>query len=64
MLFTSNKFVLIGMAFVAISMTLAVGLISEFVLGMTQALIAGVVIGGWAIWFWYGLPLSRKIDGG
>jgi uncharacterized protein DUF6328 len=61
MLFTSNKFVLIGMAFVAVSMTLAVGLISELVFGMTQALLAGVLIGGWVIWFWYGLPLSRKI---
>jgi uncharacterized protein DUF6328 len=61
MLFTSNKLVLTGMAFVAVSMTLAVGLISEVVLGMTQALIAGAVVGGWVIWFWYGLPLSRKI---
>jgi amino acid transporter len=61
MLFTSNKLLLTGMAFVAISMTLAVGLISEFVFGNVQALVAGIAIGGWVIWFWYGLPLSRRM---
>ena len=60
MLFTSNRLLLCGMGFVAASITLSVGLISEFVFGTTAALIAGIGIGGWLCWFWYGLPLTRR----
>jgi Family of unknown function (DUF6328) len=62
MLFTSNRLLLTGMAFVALSMALAVGLIAEFVFGTAVALAAGIGIGGWLLWFWYGLPLSRRAD--
>jgi hypothetical protein len=51
------------MGFVAASMALAVGLISEYVFGTTVALIAGVVIAAWLGWFWYGLPWSRRMKG-
>jgi hypothetical protein len=61
MLFTSNRLVLFGMGFVALSMALVVGLISEFVFGTWIALVAGIGIGGWLAWFWYGLPISRHI---
>ncbi|MDP9185130.1 MAG: DUF6328 family protein [Actinomycetota bacterium] len=61
MLFTSNRSVLFGMGFVAVSMALVVGLISEFVFGTWTALVAGIGIGGWLVWFWYGLPISRRI---
>ncbi len=61
MLYTSNRLLLCGMGFVAASMALSVGLISEFVFGTTTALIAGIGIGGWLIWFWYGLPLTRRV---
>jgi amino acid transporter len=63
MLYTSNRLLLAGMGFVAASMALAVGLISEYVFGTTVALIAGVVIAAWLGWFWYGLPLSRRMKG-
>jgi hypothetical protein len=62
MLFTSNKLLLAGLAFVALSMALAVGLISGVVFGDGIALIAGIAIGAWVAWFWYGLPLSRRIQ--
>jgi hypothetical protein len=61
MLFTSNRLMVAGMAFVAVSMTLAVGLISDIVFGTWQAFVAGIAVGGWVVWFWYGLPLSRRI---
>jgi uncharacterized protein DUF6328 len=63
MLYTSNRLLLCGMGFVAASMALAVGLISEYVFGTTVALVAGVLIAGWLGWFWYGLPLSRRMQG-
>jgi hypothetical protein len=61
MLYTSNRLLLSGMGFVAASMALAVGLISEYVFGTTVALLAGVGIAAWLGWFWYGLPLLRRI---
>jgi Family of unknown function (DUF6328) len=62
MLFTSNKLLLAGLALVALSMALAVGLISGVVFGDGIALVAGIAIGAWVAWFWYGLPLSRRIQ--
>ena len=61
MLHTSNRLLLSGLAMVAVSMALSVGLISEFVFGTGVALVAGTGIGLWLAWFWYGLPLSRRI---
>ncbi|MCA1727366.1 MAG: DUF6328 family protein [Actinobacteria bacterium] len=60
MLFTSNKLAIAGTALLAVSMSLAVYLITDVVFG-----------GGWAPWvaalnalwfavFWYVLPLSRR----
>jgi hypothetical protein len=60
MLFTSNRLLLSGLAFVALSIALSVGLISEFVFGTGVALAAGLGIGVCLAWFWYGLPLSRR----
>jgi hypothetical protein len=62
MLFTSNRMAIAGMALVALSMAGSVGLITEVVFSPVPALVAGVAIGGWFAWFWYGLPISRRID--
>ncbi len=55
-----NALLLWGLAAVAVSMSLSVGLISEFVFGTTMALIGGVGVGAALAWFWFGLPLSRR----
>jgi len=60
MLLTSNRLLVCGLAFAALSIALAVGLISEFVFGPGPGLVAGLGIGAWLAWFWYGLPLSRR----
>ena len=62
MLHTSSRLLLSGMAMVAVSIALSVGLISEVVFGTGVALVAGIGIGVWLGWFWYGLPLSRRIQ--
>ena len=55
-----NRLLVGGLVLVAISISLSVGLISEFVFGTAMALIAGVGIGAALGWFWLGLPLSRR----
>jgi type IV secretory pathway TrbD component len=62
MLFTSNRLLVSGLVCVAVSMTLALGLISEFVFGTWLAAVAGIGIGAALAWFWYGLPLSRRMQ--
>lgn len=61
MLLTSNRLLVSGLALAALSIALAVGLISEFVFGTGPGLVAGFGIGAWLAWFWYGLPLSRRM---
>ena len=60
MLLTSNRLLVSGLALAALSIALAVGLISEFIFGKGPGLVAGLGIGAWLAWFWYGLPLSRR----
>jgi amino acid transporter len=55
-----NALLVWGLAAVAVSMTLSVGLISEFVFGTTMAFIGGIGVGAALAWFWFGLPLSRR----
>jgi hypothetical protein len=55
-----NALLVWGLAAVAISMSLSVGLVSEFVFGTTMALVGGVGVGAALAWFWFGLPLSRR----
>jgi hypothetical protein len=43
-------------------MSLSVGLISEFVFGTTMALVGGGGVGAALAWFWFGLPLSRRLQ--
>jgi hypothetical protein len=62
MLRTSNRLLVSGLAFAAVSIALAVGLISEFVFGTGPGLAAGIGTGAWLAWFWYGLPLSRRLQ--
>jgi Family of unknown function (DUF6328) len=62
MLFTSNKLLVSGLVCVAISMVLAMGVISSFVFGTWLTLVGGIAIGAALAWFWYGLPLSRRMQ--
>jgi hypothetical protein len=63
MLFTSNRMAIAGMAFVAASMAAVVALITDVIFNAIAAAIVAVVVGGWFLWFWYGLPLSRQVRG-
>jgi hypothetical protein len=62
MLFTSNRLVIAGMAFVAISMTGVVFVITDVLFGVPAASGVTAAIAGWFTWFWYGLPVSRALE--
>jgi hypothetical protein len=62
MLFTSNRLVIAGMLFVAASMTGVVFVITDVLFGVPTASAITAFIGGWFVWFWYGLPLVRRIQ--
>jgi hypothetical protein len=63
LLLTSNRLILLGMAFVALAMGCSVFVIAEFVYGGivgTMVAVGVVLLFGW---FWYGLPLTRENRG-
>jgi hypothetical protein len=62
MLFTSNRLLVSGLICVAVSMTLAVGLIGGFVFGSWPGVAAGIGVAAALAWFWFGLPLSRRLQ--
>jgi hypothetical protein len=62
MLFSSNRMAIGGMALVAIAMAGVVGLITDVIFGTLAASITAGLVGGWFAWFWYGLPLSRRLE--
>jgi hypothetical protein len=64
MLFSSNRMVIGGMALVALAMTGAVFVITDVVFGIPAASGVTAGIAGWFAWFWYGLPILRRVTGG
>ena len=64
MLHTANRLAVGGTVFLAIAMTATVFLITDmlFTGGVTAAVTAATA--GLFAWFWYGLPLSRKLSDG
>ncbi len=61
MLTTSNRLAIAGTVFLALGMTATVFLITDVLFASTAAaLVAGVTALVFA-WFWYGLPLTRRL---
>ena len=60
MLLTSNKLAISGMAFLALSVAGVVYLISDVLYHVAVASVMTSVIAASFVWFWYGLPLSRR----
>jgi amino acid transporter len=62
MLFTSNRLMIGGIGFVAVAMTGVVFVITDVLFGVPAASAITAAIAGWFAWFWYGLPLSRRVE--
>jgi Family of unknown function (DUF6328) len=61
MLRTSNAFAIVGIGFLALSITLAVVLTSDLLFGWPVAVGVGVVVLGFLVWAWFAIPLSRRV---
>jgi hypothetical protein len=57
---TANNLSLVGLLLLAIGMTGAIVLISDFLFGTATAIVSGVVMGAAFIGFWYAGPVIRR----
>ena len=68
MLRTSNRFAIAGIAFLALSVTLAVVLTADLMFGLATAVIIGLGALAFLVWVWFAIPLTRRLrdedDGG
>jgi hypothetical protein len=62
MLYTANRLSIAGLVFLAVAMTSAVYLITDLVFRAPLTLLVTALTGAAFAWFWYGLPLSRKVQ--
>jgi hypothetical protein len=61
MLFTSNRLAVTGLALVALATAGVTYVITDLLFGTGVAAWTAAVVAGWLAWFWYGLPVSRRI---
>jgi hypothetical protein len=61
MLFTSSRLVVAGTVFLALSLVGVVFVVTGVLYHSTVAAVVTAVMAGWFAWFWYGLPLSRRL---
>jgi uncharacterized membrane protein len=61
---TANTLAIAGTVFLAVAMAAVVFLIADVLYGGWQAAAASGGIAGLLAWFWFGLPLSRRVRGG
>jgi Family of unknown function (DUF6328) len=63
MLKVSNQLALAGTVFLALAMSSAVWLITEILFGNGWAALVTAAIAGLFAWFWFALPLTRRLSG-
>jgi hypothetical protein len=61
MLQTSNRFAIAGIAFLALSVSLAVVLTADLMFGLATAVIVGLGAFAFLVWVWFAIPLSRRL---
>jgi amino acid transporter len=61
---TSNRLAIAGTGCVAVGMTAAVYLVTDTVFNATVAAVVTALVAVVFAWFWYGLPLWRRIERG
>jgi hypothetical protein len=62
LLLTANKLSVAGLAFLAVAISGVVYLISDVLYHVAVAAVATAVLAGWFAWFWYALPLLRRVQ--
>jgi hypothetical protein len=61
MLQTSNRLTIVGTAALAAALSGAVYLVSDLLFHTAATALAAAAAAGLLVWFWYGLPLMRRI---
>lgn len=61
LVFTSNRLSIAGLLLLAIAMGLAVFVVASTMFDLTVGALVAAGVAGWFGWFWYGLPLSRRL---
>ena len=56
----SNRFVIWGVGFLALAMTLALILVCDYVFSATTAVVVAVLVGTAFTWFWFAAPYLRR----
>ena len=62
MLETANRLAIAGTVFLALAMTAAVFVVTDAVFDNLAAALVSAAVAGLFGWFWYGLPLSRRVE--
>jgi hypothetical protein len=64
MLRTANRFSIVGIAFLALSITSAVVLTADLLFGLAAAIGVGLAILALLVWAWFAIPLVRRVRDG
>ena len=57
---TSNRLAIGGTVFLALAITGTIFVITDVLFGVSWAATIAAIFAGLLVWFWYGLPLSRR----
>ena len=61
MLRTSNRFAIVGIGFLAVSVTMAVVLTADLLFGLATAAMVGLATFAFLVWVWFAIPVARKV---
>ena len=61
MLQTANRFAIVGIAFLTLSVTMAVVLTADLLFGLATAVLIGLGTFAFLVWVWFAIPVARKI---
>jgi low temperature requirement protein LtrA len=58
----SNLLAIIGLGFLAVAMTGAIVLVTDFLFGPATTVVAAIVVGGMFAALWYAIPVRRRLQ--
>jgi hypothetical protein len=61
MLQTSNRCAVVGIAFLTLSVTMAVVLTADLMFGLATAVLIGLMAFAFLVWVWFAIPVARKV---
>jgi len=64
MLRTSNRFAIVGIVFLTLSVTMAVVLTADLLFGLGTAVLIGLGTFVFLVWVWFAIPVTRKLRDG